>query len=288
MSTQDDCSVSASATATDNPLLQKLGADQFRASVRFYEADQKLTPEDRKTISDDLQSILLRTNFYGYGSSILGFAMPTLYYKLKGVKPPQVVAPGFRPYTPLVQKPFLSFMVGLTALLITNQQVCKYQFQQKLNSFQDRYTESNQVDVWKAMDFHQAGLFYLYYLRTSTDPSFIIKDPRTFTRQQQHEVHVIPPSQRSSHFSDALGLGHKKHSDNGQIQGEGLSHWDRIRIANGFDISEAPKEDAAPSIKAPEASDSFVEDDINELDKNVESNSNAPKSAWDSIRKGTK
>ena len=281
MLTPSDESITTSATASDNPLLQKLGADQFRASVRFYEADQKLTETDREQIAEDLKSILLKTNFVGYGSSIVGFLLPTAYYRFKGIKIQPIAAPGMKPYTPLVQRPFLSFLMGLTTLLVANQQAAKYQFQQKLNSYRDTYTESNQADAWKAMDYHQSGLFYLYYLRTAKDPSFIIKDPRTYSKEQQHQVRVVPPRENRSHFLESLGLGHRKSEDHASNEPHVLSQWDKIRVANGFEI--------APVESTPEKEvDSDISGDSDVSDVVQDETRNAPVSSWERIRKGSK
>lgn len=45
---QDNGTVSVPTNQNDNPLLQKLTPLQFDASIRFYEADKKLNPEDRE------------------------------------------------------------------------------------------------------------------------------------------------------------------------------------------------------------------------------------------------
>lgn len=225
-SPNDNVSVPVPTSQSSNPLLHKLTPKQFEASVKFYEADQKLKTEDREAVAEDLQSIMLKTAFIGYGSAMGNFFIPTIVNRFQN--PKRVGVPNTSRFS--IHRPFLSFLIGLTALMVTNQQVAKYQFSKEIDSLQGDSSKKHQMEVWKAMDYHQASLFFLYYRKTAENPSFIIKDPRTYTEKTQHEVHYNPPSAKSLSFTSALGFGQgPSDSDRGP-----LSHWDEIRIANGF------------------------------------------------------
>lgn len=66
---------------SDNILRDRLGPEKFEKAVEFYDADQKLTPEDRVQIRDDLKLVLVGDNLASYGSGLIGFLMPTIYMR---------------------------------------------------------------------------------------------------------------------------------------------------------------------------------------------------------------
>lgn len=253
------------ATQGDNPLLERLTPSQFNASVHFYEADLQLTPEDRNEIANGLKSVMLYSTIIGYTSGIAVLLLPTAYSKIQKIPPKVINRPGMPPFTPRIYKPFLSFMLGLSTLLFVNQKTAKYQFQQKINETSANASKENQLRTWKAMDYHQSGMFYLYYMKTSQDPSFIIPDPRTVTKAKLHEVQYHPPQHVKKHGDDEYYPN--------DIVAQSQSHWDKIRSQNGF---------TKPSAQEP----SILDVDLDGLnDEKVEEK---PKSAWDSIRKGLK
>lgn len=265
---QNSGSVSVPISQNDNPLLQKLTPQQFDASIKFYEADKELKPEDRGEVAKDLQSIMYKTAFIGYGSAIGNFFLPTIVNRFQ--RPPIPTAPTNK-VKPIIHKPFLSFIIGLTAMLITNQQVAKYQFSKKIDSFEAEPSKKNQLEVWKAMDYHQASLFFLYYRKTTDNPSFVVKDPRSYTGKSLHEVHYDPPS-KDRHFTKTLGIGQEEDSEKGV-----LSHWDQIRISNGFtpsQVSSTPENDQQFQPSSDQAND----------DNNYEPEQNKPATTWDKIR----
>ncbi|KAK6202259.1 uncharacterized protein RJT21DRAFT_18509 [Scheffersomyces amazonensis] len=233
----------------ENPLLEKLSPQQFEASVHFYEADQKLSPEDREELASELGRALLRTNFMGYGAAAIGAFAPTIY-KISQTK--SLPAGG------KIYKPFGSFFIGLTTLLVSNQLAGKYYFNQSAQR------DLKHQEIWRAMDYHQLGLFYLYYLRTAKDSSFIAKDPRTFSKSKQHEVHYSPPPHMSQNESSTTPL----------------TQWDKIRISNGFAIDDRKK-----SISTDD-DDPFNDFDDNEVTSNTSHEQTT--SAWDAIRKNNK
>lgn len=193
-----------------NPLQKKLSPAQFDASVKFYEADHELESSDRSEIAHDLQSIVTMTSTAGYGAGMVGFFAPTIYSKY--VKRINLPAGRF------LYKPFLSFLVGLSTMLVAHQGVARVQFNSQISKLEAQAsTKPKQLQVWKSMDYHQAGLFYLYFRQSSTDPSFILKDPRTI---KEHEVTVHPSM---------------KHLEEGDFVG---SLWNKIREENGIEPVE--------------------------------------------------
>lgn len=268
---QNNGTVSVPTNQNDNPLLQKLTPQQFDASIRFYEADKKLNPEDRGEVASDLQSIMYKTAFIGYGSAMGNFFLPTIINRFQNPSLPSTPTNKIRP---LIHKPFLSFLIGLTALLVTNQQVAKYQFSKKIDSLEAESSKRNQLETWKAMDYHQASLFFLYYRKTAENPSFAVKDPRTFTEQSLHEVRYDPPS-KDRHFTRALGIGRDDDSEK-----NAMSHWDQIRIANGF----TPSQVSSTPENGQESSPSGVPTDQANDNTNYEQEQAKPATAWDAIR----
>lgn len=218
-----DDKVAIPTNTQDNPLLHKLTPRQFDASVKFYEADHQLLQDDRKVIADDLQNVVFTTALYGYGAAATTFLIPTAYYNY--TQRNSVNRHRVRPVPGLIKRPFISFLTGLTFMLLTNQQVCKYKFLLQIQEAEQ--TSEKRAQVWKAMDYHQASLFYLYYRKTAENPDFIVQDPRLFNSNSMHKVHYDPP--KDEHFTSTFSLA----------KGEELSHWDQIRMANGFGVEQS-------------------------------------------------
>lgn len=201
-------------TSTDsqiNPLLQKLTPQQFEASVHFYEADRNLNHEDRVDLANDLGKVATQMVVTRMSLGTLAFASPTIYYKYY-VKTKLPL---------LVHKPFLSVFLGLSTMIGVNELLGNYEFEQKRRQVQSR--SIRQYDVWKAMDYHQTSFFYLYYIKSSQDESYILKDPRKFTEKSLHEVHYKPKHQQINSNSSTDNASEHK-----------TTHWDQIRAANGF------------------------------------------------------
>lgn len=252
----------------NNPLKQKLLPQQFEAAVNFYEADKELTVAERNQIGEDLKQVIMKTAFVGYTSGVLAFFTPGTYNKYYGkpnstnVPPGALFTAGGRPLpvSPMkrfVHKPFLSFMIGLSTMMITNQLTCWYLCKQKQESIHDNEKLKR---VWQTIDYHQATMFFLYYRKSAENPSFIVKDPRNFTNDEIHYRPPPPSRDQHSHFTNALGIGYTKTP---QEKGGELSHWDQIRIANGFEPDREPA-------KGTEANEDSVD--------------RPGSSAWDSIR----
>lgn len=258
----------------DNPLLRKLSPKQFDASVKFYEADHALNGEDREQLSQDLQTMVTKTSLTSYGLGSLAFFTPTLIKKFQKV-------PNF-PKKSIVHKPFISFVIGLGTMVASNQIMSKYQFESKISQLSSSGNKT-QLSVWKAMDYHQATLFYLYYRRTSQDPSYIVKDPRAFSEKTMNEVHYNPPMRKKNQNS-VLGRDQEEIKSPDQ-----LSHWDKIRIANGFQPPIAA-EDSTTNLDqetTEESVESAIEDESSSTYSDTkESKQSQPKSAWDKVRQG--
>lgn len=188
-----------------NPLQKKLSPAQFNASVKFYEADHQLEPADREQLASDLKDVVTWTSLAGYGAGMAGFFGPTLYRRV-GQRLPV-------PYGRLVHKPFWSFFLGLSTMLVAHQLVGRLQFNSHISQLEQDSSRLRQLSVWRAMDFHQAGLFYLYYRQLAADPSFILKDPRQYT---EHDVVFHPPAKPLE--DDEVG-----------------PLWDRVRREHGFE-----------------------------------------------------
>lgn len=277
-----DSQESAVLPHEDNPLRQKMTSKQFDASVKFYEADHQLTKDDRLDLSKDLQDVVFKSSLIGYLSGIGNFFLPTIADRFQSKKVGNVVKQG-RFQFPRIQKPFFSFFLGLATMMFMHQLVSKYQFSKQIERLEADSSKSRQAEVWKAMDYHLASLFYLYYRKTAQNPTFTIKDPRSFTQHNAHEVHYDPPS-KNTHFTKALGIG-----DESMSQNSNLSHWDRIRLANGFYPTESKPESESPEFQSNE-SEPFLSSTQEGSSASVDAPSQAPntkKTAWDRIREGS-
>lgn len=245
-----------------NPLLEKLTPTQFQHTVQFYEADQQLTPEDRIAISDDLMHRVRVATFGGVGTSTLMVLAPTMYARIKGIPPFDSATPLIR--RPRMYKPFWSFMLSLGTMLLVNQQLCKYEFTKQIRDLEDKgASKEKQLAAWKAMDYHQAGLFFLYFKKTAEDPTYKLKDPRKVTMESLHEVRYHPS--KDSH-------GPPDHTK-----------WEKIRKENGF----------VDPLQNNTSDDDNKTNDQNEFTKGFDDNQendepSKPKSVWESIRSGKK
>lgn len=284
-----DSSTSAS-NPQSNPLLNRLSPQQFEASVHFYEADQKLNSTDRNEVANDLEKVVMKTSFAGLSGGVIGFFIPTMINRAFSAKkaPLATIKPGrgIPPMTKFVYKPFLSFVFGLTQLIIVNTEYTKYQFSSKIKSYEQEYqspSQLKQANIWKAMNPFQASMFYIYFRRTAEDSSFIIKDPRTFTNDSKHEVNYRPP-----HQSNHPGfLGNNDNASNNDSSNTSKSQWQQIRAANGF--IPKPQPESKSINQQVDDNDQFDQIEPTKMvDDSSSSNGNTegrkPSSAWDAIR----
>lgn len=199
---------------SENPLQNILTPSQFQQCVQFYEADQKLDHAERVALATQLQTLAMKTSLAGYTTGMLGFFAPTFYYRAVG----RVPTPLF-----LVQRPFLSLVLGFGTLLAGNNLTAKYLYEKNRKQ---GFANQNITDVWKTMDFPYLNFFTLYYSRTSMFPNFIMRDPRTCSYQLL--------KQENLHFTQAIKLGH--------LDSEGKEHvlsvWDKVRLNHGGGVSK--------------------------------------------------
>lgn len=266
--------------SSDNPLLHRLSPSQFQASVKFYEADHNLTLDDRREIANDLQVMVPKIGIASNISAISGFFGLTIYDRLKNRNPTQLlkVEPNPLMARRFVKQPFVSFCIGLICMVIGGEVTARYQFNSKMDQLQSIPDKQRQLEVWKTLDHHQASLFFMYYKKSSEDPSYILKDPRTFTERELHEVHYSKPMPKSK--NGVFG----REDDRMVIDpdSKNLTHWEQIRRANGF----------APPAPSPTSGNQGTSTDI--LDSGVGSNETptddtpSPKSAWERVREAKK
>lgn len=255
--------------STDNPLLDKLSPTQFNATVKFYEADQKLTQEDRNDIANDIIKRARYSTVVGLGASTLVMFAPTAYSRIMKIQPPFVPGPKNSLRRPLLYKPLLSFLLSVATMLFVNQRVGAYQFTQRVKELEASGTKENQLGVWKAMDYHQAAVYFLYFKKSSVDPSIILQDPRTATTQSLAEY--------------ANTVKHK--GDKGDKGVSGSSSWDKIRRENGFSPPQSSEESIFFKEGGNDVRDS--ESDFIDIDP-VDPVDSKPTSAWEAIRQGKK
>ncbi|EGV65039.1 hypothetical protein PSN45_004914 [Yamadazyma tenuis] len=265
----------------ENPLTKVLTPAQFNASVHFYEADQQLTPQDRTEIKKDFERILPRISIASNVASLVGFFSLTVFKRLSN--PVQDLTANPNPLKPrsFIHKPFLSFLCGLGGLVLGGEIAGKQQFNSQIVRLQGIPEKERQLGVWKTIERHQSSMFYLYYRRTSEDPSYILKDPREFTATQKHEVHYHPPSPTSS------SKVFRKDDDRQVIDPvtKDLTVWERVRVANGYGTN--PNN----SLETSDTSiDSTAEFDGGEIVTTEDESERTivPTSAWERIRKSSK
>lgn len=263
---------------TDNPLLHRLSPSQFQASVKFYEADHQLTMDDRRDIANDLQTVVPKIGIASNLSAITGFFGLTLYDRLKNRNPTQLLKVEPNPLLTrrFVKQPFVSFCIGLICMVLGGEVTARYQFSSKINQLLMSPEKQRQLNVWNTLDYHQASLFFMYYKKSSEDPSFILKDPRKFTEKELHEVHYSKPVPKSP--NGVFG----RHDDRVVVDPESkhLTQWEEIRRANGF----AP---ASTQIVSEDSDDPFSYSSDAPSDDTSDEPS-APQSAWERVRQGKK
>ncbi|CAK9686316.1 hypothetical protein FOB58_004898 [Candida parapsilosis] len=259
-----------------NYLKSRLSPEQFQASIDFYEADSKLTPEDRLKLKQELQSVLVSNNLIGYSAGMIGLITPTIYYKLIKKQTPSKLS--------FIQKPFLSFFLGLANMMVVSTIVQRKSFNDKITSGE---LNGPQLDAWKHMEWHNVGAFYYYYLKSSKDPKYKLQDPRTVTVDPKAR-RIIEPSPDKVSFDPQVYKEKEYHQRDGGANfvnsvglndHHNLSHWDKIRLANGFDVTEdeEPKSPQAQPFGGSYNGDVSVHDP---------QESSTQISAWDRIRGG--
>ncbi|CAK9441649.1 uncharacterized protein LODBEIA_P55170 [Lodderomyces beijingensis] len=275
---------SNTSTPNETYLQSRLSPGQFQATVDFYEADRQLTTEDRLKIQKELQSVLVSNNFIGYSAGMVGMLSPTIYYRFFKRQTSNKVS--------FIQKPFLSFFIGLANMMIVSSIVRQRGFNDKLTSGD---LTPRQQEVWRHMDWKNMPGFYYYYLKSAQDPRYKLHDPRTIkidprTRRPvetdadrsggavQFDPSVYRDKQFETHQQEEF---HRPSFTQGVEDHRNLSHWDQIRLANGFDVTLDQKQ---PNVAQESARDSFT-DGLNEPPVQGQNESpNTSQSSWEKLR----
>lgn len=263
---------------------RKVSRSQLEPLVEFYKADHELTAQDRNRMAADLEKVRNTSVMWGMLDASLAFFGPTMYRRYVTSKATKE-AESLRkiPVRRFIHRPMLSVVIG-TAVYFTS---ILYNANKQINSQVDKLTTAvsaseseaeseslkRMLNVWKSMLPSQVTFYYLYYWKSSQDPSFILKDPVKMT-QNPHEVHFIPPSQHKRLFGGFVSdLELDKH----------LPHWEQIRKENGFVPNEQTQ-----NVPGAENSVSDAENGVmSEVESPVsEAPSTRPGSAWERIRKG--
>lgn len=254
---------------------RKVSRAQLEPLVEFYKADHELTAQDRKIMASDLEKVRNTSVMWGMLDASLAFFVPTMYQRYVSSKT-AIQGDALRkiPVRRFIHRPMLSMVIG-TAVYFTS---ILYTANKLINSQVDKLTtavsasESEEeserlkrlLSVWKSMLPSQVTFYYLYYWKSSQDPSFILKDPVKMA-QNPHEVHYIPPAHHKRLIGGFVSEPElEKH----------LPHWEQIRKENGF-IESEQREDI-PEMEDSTISETPLPDD----------SANKPKSAWERIRKG--
>lgn len=185
---------------------------------KFYDADHKLTPQERQLMASDLDSIRSTLILWGFFDGSLAFFAPTFYRNFLELKKSGQL-PGVKPIRRFVHRPMLSTAIGSVAYFVSiyfhaQRSISFYTLRLQSQVLAGENTESNQrrLDVWKTFTPSQVTFYYLYYRKLSQDLGFVLPDPRN---TKPHDVYYRPPE-------------HEKHH-------ETKPHWDEIRRQNGFE-----------------------------------------------------
>lgn len=254
---------------------RKVSRAQLEPLVKFYQADHELTHQDRQIMASDLEKVRNTSVMWGMLDASLAFFVPTMYRRYVNSKVTKQAESLVKiPVRRFIHRPMLSVVIG-TAVYFTS---ILYNANKQINSQVDKLTTSvsageseaessslkRMLNVWQTMLPSQVTFYYLYYWKSSQDPSFILKDPVKMT-QNPHEVHFIPPAQHKRQFGGF--------SSEPELE-KTLPHWEQIRKENGFvetqQNEELPEEEIGNITETPLPEDT--------TDK--------PKSAWERLRKG--
>lgn len=221
---------------------------QLEPFLEFYKADHQLTMQDRQIMASDLEKVRNTSVIWGMLDASIAFFAPTMYRRYTTSKT-SVQGETWRkmPVRKIIHRPFLSVAIG-TAIYFgsifyhaktqIDSQVDKLRVAAASSSGSETESASlkRMLDVWQHMLPSQITFYYLYYWKSSKDPSSILKDPSTMT-QDAHEVHYIPPPHEKRGFGGFVAEPEEKH----------LPHWEKIRKENGFvepNVSDEKLEDA--------------------------------------------
>ncbi|KAG7664966.1 uncharacterized protein J8A68_001494 [[Candida] subhashii] len=258
----------------ENPLKERLSPQQFQHTVEFYEADQKLNHDDRIEMAQQLRDVITGSSYVSYGAGFAMSTLPTLYYQFLLRKPINTKR--------FVQRPFISFLFGLSGLVTTRQ----YALESQLRNKEANITNPRIQQVWKILRPTEVPLFYFYYIQSAKDPSIIAKDPRGFTKEMFENVRFDPElAKRAAH------KGKDPRGELGGMEESHPSHWDELRQESGLVTPAIQNQYGDSPFTFPRRDDRENDDPFSFADQNIlspESGSkdDTSKSSWDAIRRG--
>lgn len=282
---------------------QKIKRDDFNHLMGFYEADHKLSPEERQVMSKDLTNSGLSTMLWALLDSSIFVTMPLVYRRFKEKKLGAPLPPPARLPTFLKLMFFLAAGLGVyfwssNYHAKTDQQfrIANLEADCSSGKFSEKETESKQrlLDVWRSLDPSKLSLFTVYYFKTAADPSLALKSPKEMVSLDPHAVLYVPPPKGNEGPLQGVFGAVKEH--------ERLApHWEKIREANGFVAPKPETSDSSESSNSVESTDSLVinssvnpesfqvSEDPKVTDApllEVEKELSTKTSAWERLRKG--
>lgn len=278
--------------SSDKPLVimgRTIPANQVGPLLNFYEADHRLTHEDRLVLASDLLSARKEQFLSGFVFSSAALFAPSLYKSHRAKLAAKASgSPGLTLTRPTLHKPFLSVSVAVGVYFLTMylsgrvtmdlkiQQLTRDRTNYQLSE-DERESKERLLEVWKTFRPERLPLFAFYYQDTSAKPEHIMKDPRELAAQL---------SVGGSYSPGQPVVNSGDHTP---------SAWAQIRKENGFTEStnqyQSRYGSAGPntveSFGDNESNDTFYLDESDPASKKSDtSKSDRPMSAWDRVRKG--
>lgn len=199
---------------------------------KFLMLNKILNPMDKSEVIQDLQKIMLKSAFIGYGLFAVGFMFPTFYKNYITSSASNLSINKFQlsknPNRTRIINPFFSFAIGFFSLIISNRISSKYFYNQKVSSLENNYSKHNQYLFWKQIDHKKMGLYLLHYLRIENSNK-ILTNKSLEQAQSKNKI--------DSQFSEIdsridQGFNSDPNSDYFNNKNDNYSKWDSIRSAN--------------------------------------------------------
>ncbi|OBA20047.1 hypothetical protein METBIDRAFT_13071 [Metschnikowia bicuspidata var. bicuspidata NRRL YB-4993] len=264
---------------------KKIKKDDFEHLMGFYEADHKLNTEERHIMLKDLTSSGVTTMIWALIDSSIVVTTPFIYrrYQEKKLGGPLPVLPRSTAFLKLI----FFLVAGISVYFWSSKYHAKNDQQYRVanleadcssGKFSEQEIESKQrlLNVWKSLDPRNLSLFTVYYYKSASDPSLVMKSPKDMVSFDPHAVTYLPPPQKNGQLQGVLGAV-KEHEKQ-------APHWQKIREVNGFVSPTDDGSDSSASID-----DSQVLDDARAAEDPAFEQWKEPAaktSAWDRLRKG--
>ncbi|KAG7664967.1 uncharacterized protein J8A68_001495 [[Candida] subhashii] len=147
--------------------------------IDFYEADIKLTKNDRMELHHEINKILTNAGVVSLGVGIVGFTLPKFYTQYISHKPMGVF------------QPLVSMIIGSAALLGSHNYVCKSEYERRIDNL--KMLQNKRItEVWKHMDPDRFEFYAHYYLTSAQNPKLILRDPRLADRKYSQFPPISP------------------------------------------------------------------------------------------------